>query len=66
MIQLLSSHMRGGGGGMGSHVPSSIPLPEVEQHNVHNNVFAHGTVTNYRRRSTTMCHDQRAWPIGPN
>ena len=29
-------------------------------------VFAHCTVTNYRRRPTTVCHDQRAWPIGPN
>ena len=29
---------------------------------LHNNVFAHGTVT----RTTDVCHDQRAGPIGPN
>ena len=28
-------------------------------------VFAHSTVTNYRRPPTTVCHDQRAWLIGP-
>ena len=34
---------------------------------LHNNVFAHGTVTNDDdRRTMTVCHDQRAWPNGPN
>ena len=29
-------------------------------------VFAHGTVTNDDNHVSTMCHDQRAGPIGPN
>ena len=51
-------------------MPPPAEIPVHRSHlsgNLHNNVFAHGTVTNDddRRRPTTMCHDQRAWPIGP-
>ena len=45
----------------------AVEFPQVLT-SLHNNVFAHSTVTNDddQQRPTTMCHDQRAWPIGPN
>ena len=39
--------------------PNAMP---DQQCYLHNNVFAHGTVTN---DDDQPCHDQRAWPIGP-
>ena len=39
----------------------AVEFPQV-QTSLHNNVFAHGTVTN----DDDLCHDQRAGPIGPN